>query len=180
MEKAPDLQPTLEGPRVTVRPMIAEDWEHMYAIAVDPLLWEQHPAKNRYEEVQFREYFEAAMASKSAFTFIEKENGSIIGSSRHHGYDSDKREIEISWSFLGRDYWGGHYNGEIKQLMLKHAFTFVETGVFWVGADNLRSRKAVEKIGGKLRDGIQQRSHGDELFDYVVYEITREGSNPPS
>ena len=99
----------------------------MYAIAVDPLLWEQHPAKNRYEEVQFREYFEAAMASKSAFTFIEKENGSIIGSSRHHGYDSDKREIEISWSFLGRDYWGGHYNGEIKQLMLKHAFTFVET-----------------------------------------------------
>ncbi|HBJ90479.1 MAG TPA: GNAT family N-acetyltransferase, partial [Gammaproteobacteria bacterium] len=88
MEKAPDLQPTLEGPRVIVRPMIAEDWEHMYAIAADPLLWEQHPAKNRYEEVQFREYFEAAMASESAFTFIEKANGSIIGSSRYHGYDS--------------------------------------------------------------------------------------------
>ena len=120
------------------------------------------------------------MASKSAFTFIEKANGSIIGSSRYHGYDSHKSEIEIGWSFLGRDYWGGHYNGEVKKLMLKHAFTFVETVVFWVGADNLRSRKAVEKIGGKLRDGIQQRRHGDELFDYVVYEITREGYNPPS
>jgi len=130
MEKAPDLQPTLEGSRVIVRPMIAGDWEHMYAIAADPLLWEHHPANNRYEEAQFREDFEAAMASKSAFTFIEKENGSIIGSSRYHGYDSDKSEIEIGWSSLGRDYWGGHYNGEVKKLMLKHAFKFVETSSF--------------------------------------------------
>lgn len=174
MEKAPDLQPTLEGPHVIVRPMNTEDWEHMYAIAADPLVWEQHPAKNRYEEVQFREYFEAGIASNSAVTFIEKESGNIIGSSRYHGYDGDKREIEIGWSFLGRDYWGGRYNGEVKKLMLKHAFTFVETVVFWVGADNIRSRRAVEKIGGKLRDGIQQRGHGTVQFDYVVYEITRQ------
>lgn len=180
MEKAIDLQPTLEGPHVLIRPIAAEDWEGMYAVAADPLVWEQHPAKTRYEETQFREYFDAAITSKSAFTFIEKESGNIIGSSRYHGYDSDKSEIEIGWSFLGRDYWGGRYNGEVKRLMLEHAFTFVETVVFWVGADNRRSRRAVEKIGGKLRDGLQQRGHGDVLFDYVVYEITRQGYVSPS
>ena len=178
MNQSVNLQPTLEGPRVTVRPISAGDWEAMFAVAADPLVWEQHPAKTRYQESQFREFFDGALACQSAFAFVDKASGKIIGSSRYNGYDAANSEIEIGWTFLGRDYWGGRYNAEVKKLMLEHAFSFVDTVVFWVGADNMRSRKAVEKIGGKLRDGIQQRGHGDMLFDYVVYEITRQDYTP--
>jgi RimJ/RimL family protein N-acetyltransferase len=56
----------------------------------------------------------------------------------------------------------------MKQLMLGHAFRFVRRVVFVVGPENLRSRRAVEKIGGVL-SGKKMDSTGRES---VVYEIT--------
>ena len=52
------------------------------------------------------------------------------------------REIEIGWTFLARSHWGGTYNGEMKQLMLRHAFKFVNSVIFLVGPQNLRSQRA--------------------------------------
>jgi len=125
---------------------------------------------DRYKEPVFREYFDGAIASGSAFAFVENSTSKIIGSCRFHGFDADMSEIEIGWTFLGRDYWGGTFNREIKQLMLEHAFRFVKTVVFWVGEDNWRSRRAMEKVGGSLREGIQYRElSGDD--PYVVYEM---------
>lgn len=169
----PDFQPTLEGPRVIVRPIVADDWSDLFAAASDPLVWEQHPAKDRYEEDKFRAYFDDAIACGSAFTFVDKASGKLIGSSRYNDFDPDKSEIEIGWTFIGRDYWGGSYNGEIKKLMLEHAFTFVDTVLFWVGDTNYRSQKAVEKIGGVKRDGEYSRMHGDVEFGYVVFELPK-------
>ena len=147
----------------------------MYAIASDPKVWEQHPVSNRYQESEFRKYFKDALASGGALTFVEAATDTIIGSSRYYGHDPLKSEIEIGWTFLGRDYWGGSYNREIKTLMLEHAFRFVETVVFWVGETNLRSRRAMEKIGGVQRNGIFRRElSGDD--PYVVFEIRRQGS----
>jgi RimJ/RimL family protein N-acetyltransferase len=166
-----DLQPTLTGSRVIIRPIYASDWEGMFAAASDPKTWEQHPAADRYMEDVFRDYFEAAIDSGSAFTFINRETGQIIGSSRYFGLNPARSEIEIGWTFLSRPYWGGSYNLEIKQLMLEYAFRYVDTVVFWVGEDNARSRRAMEKIGGVLRDGVFTRDFsGDD--PYVVYEIT--------
>ena len=165
-----DLQPTLTGERVIVRPIDASDWEGMFAAASDPKIWEQHPATDRYKESVFRDYFDGALQSGSAFSFVDRDSGEIIGSSRYFGLDPEASEIEIGWTFLARACWGGSYNLEIKQLMLDHAFQYVETVVFWVGADNTRSRRAMEKIGGVLRDGIFTRDFsGDD--PYVVYEI---------
>ncbi|MGI9219969.1 MAG: GNAT family N-acetyltransferase [Woeseiaceae bacterium] len=165
-----DLQPTLVGERVIVRPVAASDWEGMFAAASDPEIWALHPESDRYEEAVFRRYFDAALDSGSAFSFVDKESGEIIGSSRYYGHDAAVSEIEIGWTFLARSYWGGSYNAEIKNLMLEHAFTFVDTVVFWVGEANIRSRRAVEKVGGVLRDGVQYRDvAGDD--PYVVYEI---------
>jgi RimJ/RimL family protein N-acetyltransferase len=142
----------------------------MFAAASDPEIWEQHPESDRYTEAVFRKYFDGAMASGSAFAFVDKASSKVIGSSRYWGYEPENSEIEIGWSFLARAYWGGKYNAEIKKLMLKHAFTFVETVIFWIGADNLRSRRATEKIGGMLRDGVFYRgAAGDE--PHVVYEV---------
>lgn len=172
-----DLQPTLEGPRVIVRPIATADWDAMFTAAADPAIWEQHPASDRYTEQAFKLFFDGAVECGSAFTFIDRQSGNIIGSSRYHGHDPAAREIEIGWTFLSRDYWGGSYNLEIKRLMLDHAFTFVDTVVFWVDESNLRSRRAVEKIGGVLRDGIHFKD-GAGNKPYVVYEIQVGGVGP--
>ncbi len=170
--KSPDLQPTLTGDRVLIRPLVDADWEGLYAVAADPKVWALHPATDRYQEAVFRKFFSGALASGSAFTMLERETDKIIGSSRYFGYEPKRHEIEIGWTFLGRDYWGGDYNREIKQLMLAYAFTFVDTVVFWVGVENHRSRGAMEKVGGVLREGVQTRPiSGDE--PHVVYEIRK-------
>jgi len=167
-----DLQPTLEGDRVIVRPIAATDWDAMFAAAADPEIWKLHPDSDRYTEAVFRAFFDGAVKSGSAFTCIDRENGNVIGSSRYHGYDPVISEIEIGWTFLTRDYWGGSYNREIKRLMIDHAFTFVETVVFWVDKSNLRSRRAMEKVGGVLRHGTRVRD-GAEDRPYVIYEIRK-------
>ena len=143
-----DLQPTLEGERIRLRPLRTDDWEALFAVASDPLIWEQHPQPTRYQEQVFRQYFREGMESGGALLVIDKETESIIGSSRFVGYDEERNEIEIGFTFLARKYWGGSYNREMKDLMLRHAFNFVRHVIFMVGQQNFRSQKAMEKIGG--------------------------------
>jgi len=163
-----DLQPVLKGEILELRPMRAEDFRDLYAVAADPLIWEQHPANDRYQEPVFREFFREALESGGAFIAIDSKDGRVIGSSRFHGYDPEKGEVEIGWTFLARSYWGGVYNREMKRLMLRHAFRFVKRVVFLVGPENLRSQRAVEKIGG-VRIGSRPDASGRESF---VYQIT--------
>lgn len=165
-----DLQPTLIGEHVILRPLAPADWEGMLAAASDPKIWEQHPESDRFKEAVFRNYFDGALASGSALTIVDKASARIIGSSRYWGYDDKAGEIEIGWTFLTREFWGGLYNAEIKKLMLDHALTFAEVVVFWIGAENRRSRRATEKIGGVLRDGTYYRGEG-KSDPHVVYEI---------
>jgi len=145
-----DAQPILQGKRLELRPLRRADWEALYAVASDPLIWEQHPARNRHELEVFRAFFDEALAGGTAFVVVDRANGLVIGSSRFHGYDEAKSEVEIGWTFLARLYWGGVYNGELKQLMLEHAFRFVDSVIFVVGPRNLRSQRAVEKLGAVL------------------------------
>ena len=171
-EEGPDFQPNLIGETVLIRPLRAEDWPDMFAAASDPLIWELHPARDRYKESVFRQFFESAVDCQIAFAFVERATNSIIGSSRYHGHNPERSEIEIGWTFLVRRHWGGSTNREVKRLMLRHAFTFVGTVVFWVGDTNARSRRAMEKIGGRRRQGLFSRPpHYDP---HVIFEITRE------
>jgi len=170
-ESAPlpfDLQPVLNGKLLELRPLRAEDFDDLFAVAADPLIWEQHPAKDRYQQEQFRVFFREALESGGALVAIDTRDGRVIGSSRFHGYDGDKSEVEIGWTFLARSHWGGRYNGEMKQLMLQHAFRFVDRVVFLVGLHNRRSQRAVEKLGG-VRVGSRPDASGR---DSIVYEIT--------
>ncbi|HEX3483474.1 MAG TPA: GNAT family N-acetyltransferase [Micropepsaceae bacterium] len=169
----PNLQPTLIGESVLIRPLRGEDWPEMFAAASDPLIWEVHPARDRFKEAVFREFFDGAIASNSAFAFTERATGSIVGSSRYHGYDPEQSEIEIGWTFLVRKHWGGTTNREIKHLMLDHAFTLVDTVVFWVGESNFRSQRAMEKIGGIRREGLLF-SRPDVPGPHAVFEITKD------
>ena len=163
----------LEGELVRLRPSVAEDWEALYAVASDPLVWEVHPAHDRWQEPVFRAYFDGGIASGGALTIIDKATGAVIGSSRFDNWNPDADEIEIGWTYLAREYWGGTYNREIKRLMLDHIHRFVGTAVFTVGEGNIRSRRAMEKIGGVLRSGIVDRPMAGEMKPHVIYEIRK-------
>jgi N-acetyltransferase len=155
-----DLQPHLKGELIELRPLRGDDWDELFAVASDPLIWEQHPEIDRYKEDVFKIFFEDALKSGGAFIVIDTQTQQIIGSTRFHGYDPEKSEIEIGWTFLARKYWGGRYNAEMKQLMLTHAFKFVENVVFFVGENNIRSQKATEKIGA-VKSGTARRVYGN-------------------
>lgn len=174
MKNAIDLQPTLTGSRIIVRPIRRTDWDAMFKSASNPEIWALHPVGDRYTEPVFREFFDGAVACGSAFSFVDRQSGAVVGSSRYHGHDPKASEIEIGWTFLAREYWGGSFNLEVKQLMLEHAFNFVDTVVFWVGVTNWRSLRAMEKIGGVRRNGLQPRTLGGEVYDHVVYEIRKD------
>ncbi len=154
-----DLQPNLKGELIELRPLRPEDWDDLFAVASDPLIWEQHPESDRYKEDVFKAFFRDALESGGAFVIIDKKSQQIIGSTQFHGYVPEKSEIEIGWTFLARLYWGGRYNRELKQLMLAHAFKFVESVVFFVGQNNVRSQKATERIGG-IRNGMVKKAYG--------------------
>lgn len=168
-----DRQPELLTPQLHLRPLRRADWEALYAVACDPLLWVVHPARDRWQEPVFREFFEQAIESGGALAAIDPHHGGIIGSSRYDFRRAGAGEIEIGWTFLARRYWGGATNAVMKRAMLEHAFQYVERVIFVVGAQNLRSRRAMEKIGARLTSrSLQNPSSGQG--SHVVYAIDRQ------
>jgi len=155
-----DPQPNLKGDLIELRPLKPEDWNDLFAVASDALIWAQHPENDRYKEDVFKMFFKDALESGGAFVVIDTKSKRIIGSTRFHGYDAKKSEVEIGWTFLAREYWGGRYNQEMKQLMLAHAFKFVENVIFFIGENNIRSQKATEKIGA-IKDGRVKKVYGN-------------------
>ncbi len=163
-----DPQPRLSGELLELRPLRPDDFEALFRVASDPLIWEQHPERTRYQEATFRTFFAEALASGGALLAVDRASGAVIGSSRYHQYDAERRVVEIGWTFLARACWGGRYNGEMKRLMLDHAFRSVDRVRFVIGPDNRRSQRAVEKIGG-VHAGTTTDAHGREK---MVYELT--------
>jgi len=146
-----NLQPYLENELVELTPLKPADFEMLFEVASDPLIWEQHPDKHRYKKEEFEKYFLTAIESKGAFLIYAKTNGELIGCSRYYDHDEKNKQIAIGYTFLARKCWGRSYNQDLKKLMIDYAFTFVETVLFHIGTNNLRSRKAIEKIGAKLK-----------------------------
>ena len=163
-----DLQPNLNGDLVELKPLRADDYYELYAVAADPLIWVQHPVNDRHKKEVFKEFFREALECNGTLIAVDSGDSRVIGSSRFHGYDPEKSEIEIGWTFLARSHWGGTYNQEIKQLMLGHAFKFVDSVLFLIGLQNVRSQRAIEKIGA-LRVGKRHDSGGRNSY---VYRIT--------
>lgn len=162
-----DAQPHLLGKLVELRPLREADFSALYAVASDPMIWEQHPEPNRYEERRFRDFFTDQLASGGSLLAIDRPAARVIGMSRFHGYDSGRSEVEIGWSFLARSHWGGVYNGELKSLMLGHAFRFVQSVVFLVHPDNIRSQRAVQKLGA-TKVGERTDGSGNPSLAYVI------------
>jgi RimJ/RimL family protein N-acetyltransferase len=169
-----ELQPELRGELVEMRPLRSEDFDVLFGVASDALIWEQHPARDRYQESVFRAFFRDAMASGGALLCCEVQTGQVIGSSRFFGWDETLDEVEIGWSFLARSHWGGVYNGEMKRLMCRHAFRFVTNVVLFIDPNNLRSQRAAAKVGGVFA-GSRPDEDGNDRYVYRITEATLVG-----
>lgn len=142
-----NLQPTISNELITIKPLQENNFESLFTIASDQLLWEQHPNNDRYKKEVFQLFFENAIQSKGAFIVINNKTNEIIGSSRYYEFNEVEKSIVIGYTFISRAFWGKNYNSSLKELMINYAFQFVNKVYFHVGETNYRSQKAVEKLG---------------------------------
>jgi len=160
------LQPILSNSFVEITPLQETDFNALYEVAKDELLWEQHPNKDRYKREVFEDFFKNAISSNGAFKIIDLTTNKTIGSSRFYELKPNE-SVAIGYTFIARSHWGTNYNNAIKELMINYAFQFVETIVFHVGENNFRSQKAVEKLGAiKIAEKITEEN--------FIYELSHE------
>ncbi|MBM4114375.1 MAG: GNAT family N-acetyltransferase [Phycisphaerae bacterium] len=167
-------QPTLHGSIVKLRPLQAADLDELHAAAADPLIWEQHSERDRHERPIFERFFKGALECGGGLVISERSSGRIIGSSRYYDWDPAGSSVVIGYTFLERAHWGGATNREVKSLMLAHAFLHVATAWFHVSPGNLRSQRALERIGARL-DRREQVPVGGVPSDRLIYRIDRAG-----
>jgi RimJ/RimL family protein N-acetyltransferase len=167
------LQPTLIGARVTLRPVRVDDLDAMHQAASDPEVWAQHSEKNRHERAVFARFFKSALECGGGLVIVDNATGNVIGSSRHYDWNPADESVVIGYTFLARAYWGGATNGEVKQLMIEHAFGFARTVWFHVSPGNVRSQRALERIGARL-DRRELIPVGGVPSERMIYRVDRE------
>jgi RimJ/RimL family protein N-acetyltransferase len=170
-----ELQPIhLRNEKVILQPLQASDFERLYRVASDPLLWANHPNKNRYQPEVFQNFFKGALESGGAFIILDAPHGEPIGSSRFYDYDPKEKSVLIGYTFFARNCWGQGYNRAVKELMLAHAFQWVDRVIFHVGAVNIPSQKAMTKLGATKTGELEVAYYGEADKLNFVYEISRE------
>ncbi|MEP7093591.1 MAG: GNAT family N-acetyltransferase [Flavobacterium sp.] len=174
MEPNFNLQPEILEDDVTkLIPLQENHFEELYKVASDPLIWEQHPIKDRYKKEVFRPFFDEAINSKGAFLILDKKTNEVIGTSRYYDYNPEKSSVAIGFTFIGRKFWGGLYNQSTKKLLIDYAFQNVNSIFFHVGAENIRSQKAVLKLGTtKTTTEINFPHNGVDLLHFE-YELKK-------
>ncbi|PXY46073.1 GNAT family N-acetyltransferase [Flavobacterium hydrophilum] len=169
-----NLQPEfLENETIKLIPLQENHFEALYELASDPLVWEQHPIKDRYKKDVFKPFFEGAIGSKGAFLILDKKTNEVIGTTRFYDYNSEKSNVGIGFTFIGRKFWGGPYNAATKKLLIEYAFQTVNSILFHVGAENFRSQKAVLKLGAvKINEMVF--SHNGVDLPHFEYELKKD------
>jgi RimJ/RimL family protein N-acetyltransferase len=165
-------QPVLQDDHVILTPLRPEEFEELLTVSSDPLIWAQHPNPDRWKREIFRTYFDGALASGGAFMIRNRANGKAIGCTRFYDHDPAASEVKIGYTFFSRDQWGTGTNHRVKRLMLDHAFRHVRNVIFHVGARNMRSRIAMERLGAELVGEEEVAYFGEPPKTNVVFRIT--------
>ena len=169
-----DLQPNfLKNNVLQLVPLQENDFEELYQLASDPLVWEQHPNKLRYQRDVFQNYFDGALLSKGAFFVRDAITNEPIGCSRFYDFDEKDNSIIIGYTFIGKDFWGKEINKTLKKIMLDYAFKYVDKVYFHIGAFNIRSQKAIEKIGAIKIDEFEVEYYGEDSKLNYIYQINK-------
>jgi N-acetyltransferase len=120
---------------------------------------------------------ETEKGNQMTYSVILNETNQVIGSSSYGHIDWAEKGIEIGWTWLGAEFIGAGVNKHMKFLMLQHAFESMDIERLELRTDetNVRSRKAIEKIGaqydGTLRN--HRRTQGGRRRDTVIYSILK-------
>lgn len=168
-----NVQATLENENVKLVPLNPNDLEELFSVASDQKIWEQHPNKDRYQREVFEKFFQGAIESKGAFKIMDKSSNEVAGSTRFYDYNQDDNTIFIGYTFYATKFWGSKLNPQVKKLMLDYIFQFVDKVNFHVGKDNIRSQKAMEKLGAKKVDEVNVAYFGEPEKLNVVFEIDK-------
>ncbi|WP_312194842.1 GNAT family N-acetyltransferase [Epilithonimonas vandammei] len=168
-----NVQATLENENVKLVPLNPNDFEELFSVASDPKIWEQHPNKDRYQREVFEKFFQGAMESKGAFKIMDKSSNEVAGSTRFYDYNPKENSIFIGYTFYATKFWGSKLNPQVKKLMLDYIFQFVDKVNFHVGKDNIRSQKAMGKLGAKKVDEVNGAYFGEPEKLNVVFEIDK-------
>ncbi len=160
----------LENDTIKLTPLSKNDFEQLFAVAADPLIWEQHPSSNRYKREVFQLFFDEAILHNTAFLIIEKTSNKIIGSTRYYNYSPENSSVSIGYTFLAKQFWGGQYNKLTKKILLDYAFNLVDKVYFHIGATNIRSQLAIQKIGAIKINSVDFENDGKQLphFEYLI------------
>jgi N-acetyltransferase len=169
-----NLQPVLENEVLRMQPLQPDDLEALYLVGSDPLIWEQHPNKNRWQKPDFENYFKGAVESGSAFLISNSRTGETIGCTRYYDYNETEKSILIGYTFIARQYWGRQFNTAMKKLMVNHAFGFADTVLFHIGAYNIRSQTAIGRIGAVKKREIPVAYYGEAATLNFEYALSRE------
>jgi RimJ/RimL family protein N-acetyltransferase len=168
-----NIQPTLQNELVKIQPLQENDFERLYKVASDPQIWEQHPNKERYKRDVFKNFFKGAIESKGAFLIINAKTNQPIGSTRFYDLNLDKSEILIGYTFLAKDHWGSIFNPAVKNLLMNYAFEYLDNVIFHIGADNIRSQKAIAKLGAQKIDEVEVAYYGEPEKLNFIYQINK-------
>lgn len=166
-------QPKLENELVLLRPLEHSDYEELYRVASDPLIWEQHPVYSRHKRNEYDLFFKESLKTGMSLVLIDKRTNQIFGSTRFYDFDQAGSSIKIGGTFLDRAHWGGTYNFSIKELMLEYAFRFVNKIIFEIAKENIRSQKASSRFGVEEKEHFLKEIQGKK-YPYINYELTPE------
>ena len=166
MKKPRAFNVNLETNAFSLEQTTSTDFDPLYEVASNTLIWEQHPEKDRWKRPVFSAFFQGAMENDlGCFTIRDKSAGIVIGSTRFYSHDAAGEAVRLGYTFLCPTYWGSSANQEIKEVLLEYAFTIVENVYFDIGKENFRSRKAVEKLGAVECAGDDEK---------VVYGLSKD------
>ena len=169
-----DFNPTFNNEFITTKRLETSDFEILYDVASDPLIWEQHPNPDSYKRDVFEMYFKGAMESDSAFIVYDSKTHQVIGSTRYYDYDETKSHIAIGYTFFARTHWGSTYNHALKYAMITHAFKFVNAVIFHIGAENIRSQKSITKLGAQKIAEKTMSYYGEAEKLNFIYQVQKE------
>jgi RimJ/RimL family protein N-acetyltransferase len=128
-------------------------------------------------------YLRSALAAQSAgtalpFVIIEKQSGTIVGSTRYHSFSTADRHVEIGHTWVALRWQRTFVNTEAKYLLLRHAFETLRCirVQFRADAENHASRRALVRIGAR-EEGVMRRcriSQHRGIRDLAFYSIIDE------
>ncbi len=149
----------LEGEKVILLPLEESHFNELISISGDDCIWGFMRIKEAGNGALLSELQEALcqreLGIEYPFVVIDKATHNIMGSTRYLKISEEHRNLEIGWTWYSPAYWGKGYNDECKLLLLTHCFETLDVIRVQIvaAANNVRSRKAIERIGGRF-EGI--------------------------